>query len=73
MERKERKGHKCVTTIEFDFLNYLPTLFFRIGDVTINHEAKAKNSNLYRYIEAFRKHGHKCSKINPVPVRTPLR
>jgi len=43
------------------------------SDVSIDYEAKAKNSNLYRYIEAFRRHGHKCSKINPVPVRTPLR
>eukprot|EP00093_Oithona_nana_P000805 00805.XXX_1039_731_1 [CDS] Oithona nana genome sequencing. len=31
------------------------------SDVSIDYEAKAKNSNLYRYIEAFRKHGHKCS------------
>ena len=44
---------------------YLP-----IGDTDIDYGARAKNANLYRFIEAFRKHGHKCSKINPVPIRT---
>ena len=37
--------------------------------VPIDHDARAKNSNLFRFVEAFRRHGHKCSKINPVPIR----
>ena len=44
--------------------------FFPIeGDIVIDFEGRAQNSNLYRFIEAFRKNGHKCSKINPVPIR----
>ena len=44
-------------------------LFWYLGDINVNFEARAQNPNLYRFIEAYRKHGHKCSKINPVPVR----
>ena len=52
----------------FLYLNSLSTFF--LGDTDIDYGARAKNANVFRLIEAFRKHGHKCSKINPVPVRT---
>ena len=45
-------------------------MFFNVDGIAIDFEAQANNSNLYRFIEAFRKHGHKCSRINPVPIKT---
>jgi len=41
-----------------------------LGDPEIDYGARANNANVFRLIQAFRKHGHKCSKINPVPIRT---
>ena len=34
--------------------------------VTVNYDAMAEHSNLYRYLSAFRQHGHKYADVNPV-------
>ena len=52
------------------FLYFEQFFNFFTGDTDIDYGARANNANVFRLIEAFRKHGHKCSKINPVPVRT---
>ena len=53
-------------------------LFFNIViafflDLTVSYGARSNASNLFRYVEAFRKHGHKCSNINPVPINQKIR
>ena len=70
----KRKGNPQEVIYKFKKIIYIKIriikTFFPIeGDIVIDFEGRAQNSNLYRFIEAFRKNGHKCSKINPVPIR----
>jgi hypothetical protein len=44
-----------------------------ISELSVNYAARAEAGNLFRLIEAFRKHGLKCSNINPVPIKETIR